>query len=196
MPLYRLDECPTFETETAVCLGMFDGVHLGHRKLIEETCKAGKEKQLLPCAFTFDVPPASVLRPNKTIRLLTGIEEKSRIMHALGLSHVVYTHFDESVSQLPAKVFFETFLVNKLRARHIVVGFHYRFGKNAEGDAGMLRELCALHGIALTVVPPVTTPEGDLISSTAIRSALNSGHRDLADGMLGPSPLVHPDKTS
>lgn len=193
MPLYRLDECPAFETETAVCLGMFDGVHLGHRRLIEETCRSAKEKHLLPCAFTFDIPPASVLRPDKTIRLLTNITEKSSIMHSLGLSHVVYTHFDESVSQLPAKVFFESILVNKLRAKHIVVGFHYHFGKKAEGDTRMLQELCTLHGIGLTVVPPVTTPQGDLISSTAIRTALNSGHQDLADVMLGPSPFVQPD---
>lgn len=192
MPLFKLADFAAPSPGTSVCLGMFDGVHLGHKALIDATCTSASEKALVPCAFTFDLPPAAVFSPDKNIRLLTDIDRKSDLMHALGLHHVVYECFTRDVASIPAEDFFRTILIEKMQARHIVVGFHYHFGKNARGDADMLSDLCREYGISLTVIPPVTTPEGDLISSTAIRNHIACGQISLAEKLLG-RPIVHPE---
>ena len=185
LPLHLLSQCPAFTPGTAVCLGMFDGVHLGHRALINATAHAAAKSNLIPCAFTFDIPPSAVLSPGKNVHLLTDIRLKSDLMHQAGLAHVIYAHFDHLIADLSAEAFFEEILLKQLNVRHIVIGFHYRFGKNAKGDAALLETLCKTHGVALTVVPPVTTSDGELISSTAIRQALENGNYPLAARMLG-----------
>lgn len=189
LPLHHIADLTAFPHPTCVCLGMFDGVHLGHRELIRATVMQAQAQSLVPCAFTFDLPPAAVLSPKRQLRVLTDIARKSEIMHELGLAHVFYAHFDLKIASMPYDVFFRDILLDKLCAKHIVIGFHYRFGKDAKGDAESLKALCAEHGVSLTVIPPVTLPNGTLISSTLIRSALERGDTAAASQLLGRAKL-------
>ena len=156
MNLYLLEDLPPLSQDTAVCLGTFDGVHLGHQVLARQTVQAARQEGLIPCAYTFDVPPASVL--------------------ACGIDTVVYSRFNRHVAQESAEEFFDL-LRTRLRARHIVIGFHYHFGQFARGDAALMQSLCDAAGVRLTVVPPVRTAEGELVSSTALRARLRAGDR-------------------
>ncbi len=185
MQLYRLDELPPLAGDTAVCLGTFDGVHLGHQALAAQTVQAARQEGLLPCAYTFDVPPASVLGKGKE-DVLTDIRQKAALLGACGIELVIYSCFSRQVAQESAEDFFDM-LRTRLRARHIIIGFHYHFGQFAKGDAALMQSLCDNAGIRLTVVPPVRTAEGELVSSTAVRACLRAGDRQGAQLMLNRS---------
>jgi len=183
MGLIRLEDYPPAAPPAAVCLGTFDGVHLGHRALLRETCRAAGEKGLLPCVYTFDMPPASVLGLSRA-EVLTPIAQKAALMAECGIDTVVYSHFSAEVAACTAEQFFEELLLRRLNARHIVIGFHYHFGQFARGDAQLMRSWCEESGIGVTVVPPVLMPDGQLVSSSAIRQYLKNGDRRRAEEML------------
>ncbi len=187
MKLYRLEDMADFSGETAVCLGTFDGVHLGHQALVTETVSAARARGLIPCAYTFDLPPASVFARNGQIPVLSTMEEKAKLLHNHGIELVAYSHFDMSVAGKTAEQFFEDILIKTLHARHVVIGFHYHFGQKARGDAQYMRALCEKAGISLSVVEPVRLPDGELVSSTAIREYLRRGDRAGAQRMLNRS---------
>lgn len=184
MNLFRLEELVDFSGETAVCLGTFDGVHLGHQALVSQTVSTARAQGLIPCAYTFDLPPASVFARAGNIRVLSTLEEKATLLHDHGIELVAYSHFDMSVAGKSAEQFFEDILIKTLKARHVVIGFHYHFGQFAKGDAQYMRTLCDKAGIGLSVVPPVRMPGGELVSSTAIREYLRTGDRAGAQRML------------
>ncbi len=167
-----------------IALGFFDGVHLGHQALVRETVSAARAQGLIPCAYTFDLPPASVFARNGQIQVLSTLEEKAKLLHDHGIELVAYSHFDMSVAGKTAEQFFEDILIKTLHARHVVIGFHYHFGQKARGDAQYMRTLCEKAGIGLSVVPPVRLPDGELVSSTAIREYLHRGDRLGAQKML------------
>ena len=173
----------TAPSPCAVCLGTFDGVHLGHRALLRATVDVAQEKGLLPCAYTFDVPPAAVLGKSRAV-VLTGMEEKAELMATCGVETIIYSRFDRSVAAQSAEDFFDDLLLRRLNARHVIIGFHYHFGCMARGDAALMRKFCERAGIGLTVVPPVRLTDGTLVSSTAIRACLASGDRRGAEEML------------
>lgn len=183
MRLMKLEELPRAVPPGAVCLGTFDGVHLGHQALLKATARAAREEGLIPCAYTFDVPPACVLGKTRA-EVLTPIDEKAALMGRYGVDTVVYSRFDREVAARTAEWFFEELLLRRLNARHIVIGFHYHFGQYARGDAELMGRWCRERGIALTVVPPVCLPDGQLISSSAIRESLARGDRRRAETML------------
>ena len=184
MNLVRLEDITHLPGGTAVCLGTFDGVHLGHQALVRETVSAARAQGLIPCAYTFDLPPASVFARNGQIQVLSTLEEKAKLLHDHGIELVAYSHFDMSVAGKTAEQFFEDILIKTLHARHVVIGFHYHFGQKARGDAQYMRTLCEKAGIGLSVVPPVRLPDGELVSSTAIREYLHRGDRLGAQKML------------
>ncbi len=179
-----LTDLPPFSRETVVCLGTFDGVHRGHQALIARAAQVGKEQGLLPCAYTFDVPPAAVLAHRPAL-VLTQIPEKAALMQRYGIEQVVYSHFDAALAGQDPREFFEDTLLRRLRARHLVIGFHYRFGKAAAGNAALIQAYCEQAGIGLSVIPPVRLENGELVSSTAVRGLLQAGQFAAAREMLG-----------
>ena len=168
---------------SAVALGTFDGVHRGHQALLTATARAAEAENLIPCAYTFDVPPAAALG-RTPYRLLTDLREKAALMGKCGIERVIYSHFDERVAAQEAEAFFRDLLLGRLNARHIVIGFHYHFGQFARGDAALTTRFCREEGIALTVVPPVCLPDGTLVSSSAVRDCLFHNDRRRAEEML------------
>ena len=183
MRLITLSQCVPPRPPAAVALGTFDGVHLGHQALLNATAEAARKKGLLPCAFTFDVPPASVLG-HQPCRVLTDIETKAALMGRCGIDTVISSPFDDGVASHTAEAFFHGLLLGTLNARHIVIGFHYHFGRFAQGDAQLMERFCREAGVGLTVVPPVCLEDGQLVSSSAIRAYLAENNRQREEEML------------
>ncbi len=193
MSLIFLTEDTHIPDPLCLCLGTFDGVHLGHQALIRTCVGRAKEKGLIPAAFVFVRPPALTLRANAD-PVLTEMTDKQLLLEKAGIERVLCTDFDARFSNYSYRDFFERFIVRQMNAKHVVVGFHYRFGRHAEGNASILAQLCETEGISIDVVPPVKTNSGLLISSTAIRRFIIQGNRRAAEEMLGRKLLPHEEK--
>lgn len=185
MTIVHVDEAACLREATVVCLGLFDGVHIGHAKLIERAKEIAGQRMLWVCAHTFSPMPSRVLQPESDIRELTSFTEKAALLESLGVDILAVSHFTEAMMRMRAKAFFYEILVEKLHGKHLVAGFHHRFGYHGEGDTEWLRAACGEAGIGLSIVRPVTLPGGELVSSTAIRKYLDAGDFEKAEQMLG-----------
>lgn len=179
MTIYRLptdtDRVPA--VERAVALGLFDGMHIGHRAVVAEAVRAGGGQ----CAvYTFS--PAT-LYTKGAVRRIACDEQQNDILARMGVTEIFETDF-AAVCDLSPEAFVEEILQNTLHATVVACGFNYRFGKGGSGDFTRLRELCAARGISAVVVPAVES-EGQTVSSTAIREALADGDMASARRMLG-----------
>lgn len=171
--------------QTVVCLGFFDGVHIGHVRLIERAKAVASTSDDLVCVHTFAQMPQRVLRPGQHVMELTPLDEKEALLAAAGVDVLAVSQFTDDMMRMHAKEFFQTILVDKLRARHVVIGYHHRFGYLGEMDANGLSALCSETGIGLSVIDPVTLADGTLVSSSAIRSFFLAGDYAKAELMLG-----------
>jgi riboflavin kinase/FMN adenylyltransferase len=171
--------------ERSVAVGTFDGVHLGHRRVIE-----GSDSVL-----TFDPHPVSVVAPGHTPKLLTTLERKSELIAALGVDELVVIPFDAQFAARTADEFVDDVLVGALGATQVSVGENFRFGNRAQGDP----ELLALDGRFRTVVHPLLEVEGEVVSSSHIRGLLLAGEVGAANRLLGTpfqlrGPVAHGDE--
>lgn len=174
------------ERPSVVCIGFFDGVHIGHARLVETAVMIARDEGLVPVVHTFDVMPARLLHPEACPEELTPLPEKARLLETLGAEIVAVSAFAEAMRR-PGAEFFEQVLVGKLRARHIVAGFDHRFGYRGDTDVKALGALCANACVGLSVVEAVRLGSGELVSSTAIREKLARGEIAAAEAMLGRS---------
>ncbi len=156
-------------------IGNFDGIHLGHRRILEAVLTESKQTGGPACIFTFRPHPQEVLRPGTQVKLLTHYDEKIQILESLGLDVVVEEPFSQEFFTLSARQFFEKVIVRGFKAVSLFVGHDFAFGKNREGNLDLLRSLCSEYGVRLTVVPPEQFG-GAIVSSTRIRTALLEGH--------------------
>lgn len=169
---------------TVVCLGFFDGVHIGHAQLIARAVTISAETGLDVCVHTFDRIPAAVLKPEVAVTELTPLAQKAALLENMGVDCLAVSRFEET-RHLSAAAFFHEILLQTLRAQHIVAGFHHHFGLRGEGDAHTLEALCGESGVGLDIIAPVTLGSGELVSSTAIRKAVEAGDYAKASAMLG-----------
>lgn len=184
-----MDRGERLQRPSVVCLGFFDGVHLGHRRLIDTAVAVGREQGLAACVHTFSQMPAKALHPEKDHLELTALPEKLRLFQQAGADAAAVSDFNEEMRTMYAREFLQTRLIEGLNARHIVAGYDHRFGYLGECGTEMLSALCAEYHIGLTVVGPVRLDGGEVISSTAIRRAIREGDFALAERMLGrPCP--------
>lgn len=166
--------------KTAVALGNFDGLHKGHLAVINEAVME-KHNGLLPCIVTFDEHPQKILSGNAPKRLMSrNLCEKET--EKLGCKTVRISF--EAVKNMSPEEFVSEILIKKLNAGFVACGFNYRFGKNGEGNAEILSELCKKHSICFKCVDGVDF-ECESISSTKIRNALQNGEIERANTMLG-----------
>ncbi len=174
----------------AVAIGNFDGVHMGHREVIQTAVEAASAQGIRSCILTFDRHPLSVLDPVRQPRLLTAPAEKTELLAGLGADELVVLSFTEAVAALTPAQFCRVVLVEGLRARLVVVGANFTFGAGGRGDVHTLRHLGEDLDVAVIAVPLVTA-DGRPISSTRIRRLLASG--DLAEvrAILGRPPSTH-----
>lgn len=181
---------PRLAEGSAVTIGAYDGVHLGHRAVIGEVRRLAAEQGLRSAVVTFDRHPASVVRPESAPLLLTDLDQKLELLADTGVDTVAVVRFDEERAQEPAEEFVTEVLVGLLGARLIVVGEDFHFGHQRKGNVELLAEMGALHDFEVTgldLVGADGTPaaEDQQVSSTVIRRALVDGRLDDANAMLG-----------
>ena len=166
--------------ESQVALGFFDGVHLGHRAVIDEIVRDKGDRQAV--VLTFRESPAVLLGKNDAV-LITDNERKAELMKAAGADAVIFADFS-AIKDMEAENFIRGVLHEKLRAKKVCCGYNYRFGKNGSGDTEILEKICGEIGIEVCVKEPVFCG-GRAVSSSAIRELLQSGEIVEADRMLG-----------
>ncbi|WP_460806878.1 bifunctional riboflavin kinase/FAD synthetase [Nocardioides salsibiostraticola] len=166
-------EVPGDLTGSVVVIGNFDGVHLGHRAVIEEA-RAGAERLELPLvAVTFDPHPMAVLRPEHAPTMLTSIEARAELLADAGVDHLFAQAFDREVASWSPEEFIERVLVQGLRAHLVVVGANFRFGHRASGDVATLRRVGESSGFTAVGVELDGGPQ--VWSSTYVRTCLAAG---------------------
>jgi riboflavin kinase/FMN adenylyltransferase len=169
---------------SAVTVGFFDGVHVGHQAVIRQAVKAATERGIRSVALTFDRHPREVLTPNDVPQLLTTLRRKAELIQALGVDVLAVMEFDEDASRWPPERFMDQVLVNGLGIRHAVVGANFTFGYKAAGTAEVLAELGRTRGFGVESVP-LTELDGRAVSSTSIRNALSEGDLAWPERALG-----------
>lgn len=170
-------------TPCVVALGCFDGVHIGHAKVIS-TAREIADRLGCACAvWTFDEPPRNYFIKNG-VPLITDKKEKEELIRSLGTDKLISVPFTRETAKISAEDFFENILVRRLKAVHIVCGFNYTFGAQGLGNEQMLEELCKQKGIGFTALQAVSV-SGVTASSSAIRDALMDGNTQLAGSLLG-----------
>jgi len=175
--------------ETVVSIGSFDGIHLGHKRLLEETLKMAKSLGVTPAVLSFDPHPRLVLCPSPEFKLLTTLEEKTHLISKLGIEHLVLIPFSLELATTSPELFVEEFLLDSLRVRGVVIGFNFRFGKNKEGTPEFLKKKGEIFGFEVLTVSPVEV-NGTLVSSTNIRRFLLEGDIERANLLLGHGYLI------
>ena len=181
----RTSALPQDYAATAVAIGKFDGVHLGHKQLIHELVQASEEQMLSAAVLTFDKHPDAVLKPGTEPAALIGPRQKARYISELGVDALVTIEFDEALARLTPEEFVVQHLV-PMRAKLVLVGNGFRFGVKGSGNIETLKELGASYGFQARAIPSVMFGEVP-VSSTAIRTALLAGKVDVASVMLGRS---------
>jgi riboflavin kinase / FMN adenylyltransferase len=167
-----------------LAIGVFDGVHLGHRAVIEQAVESARASGGTAVVVTFDPHPATVLRPDQAPALLTSTRHKLRLLAALGVSHTLVLSFDEAFSKTAPADFVEHLAAMCNPLRQICVGETWAFGKGRAGNLELLRALGRKLGFEATGVESVAL-DGEVVSSTAIRSAIQRGNLTTAARMLG-----------
>ncbi|HEY2332576.1 MAG TPA: bifunctional riboflavin kinase/FAD synthetase [Acidimicrobiales bacterium] len=172
---------------SAVTIGFFDGVHLGHQVVIGEVRRLAAELGAESAVVTFDPHPASVVRPESAPALLTDLDQRLELLAATGVDRTLVVPFDEARSKESAEDFVEDVLVGCLGARAVVVGADFHFGHQRRGDVELLRRMGERHGFEVDGIQLHASglPGARAVSSTAIREALVAGDVTGAARMLG-----------
>ncbi|MGH7429724.1 MAG: riboflavin biosynthesis protein RibF, partial [Candidatus Methylomirabilaceae bacterium] len=168
----------------AVAVGTFDGVHRGHQRILRRVVERAREQRGTAAVFTFARHPLEVVNPAKAPHLITPLPIKQEIIRAQGLDLLIAVTFTPDLAGTPPRDFVERYLVDRLRARYICVGYDFAFGKGRAGTPDTLRALGEEFRFVVEIVPP-TTFDGQVVSSTLIRGLLASGELLEAARLLG-----------
>lgn len=167
-----------------VTIGTFDGVHIGHRAILERLVSSAKNHKLESVLLTFFPHPRMVLQKDNSIKLLNTIVERTALMEETGLDHLIIHPFTNAFSRLSALEFVRDILVNKLHTKKIVIGYDHRFGRNRNADIEDLREFGKTYDFEVIEIDAQELNDV-AVSSTKIRKALNAGDIETANNYLG-----------
>lgn len=167
---------------TCVAVGCFDGIHLGHQKIISDMCSYAKNNGLKSAVFTFIASPAAVLGKTPH-RALMSQKDKMKTLEMLGVDYCFSLDFLNVMNITPID-YIEDILINKLSAKAVFCGFNYRFGKSALGDTSFLKDVCDSHSVETFIAQPVCFGES-VVSSSRIRGLIENGDLSLANTLLG-----------
>lgn len=183
-------EVPVGFGPSAVTIGKFDGLHLGHRAVIDRMRQLAAERGLRSAVVTFDRNPLALLRPESCPPQLTSPQQKLELLAGTGIDAVLMLTFDAELAGQSAEQFVESVLAGELVAEAVLVGADFRFGAGGAGDVGLLRELGQQHGFEVIVVDDVTDAPEHRLSATRIRQLIAAGEVAQATALLGRSPSV------
>jgi riboflavin kinase/FMN adenylyltransferase len=169
---------------TALTIGNFDGVHRGHRRLLDLVAATARELKIESCVLTFEPHPREFLRPQAAPARLTRLRDKLEWIAAAGIARTHVARFDSRFAGLAAGRFIEDILVRGLRVRWLLVGRDFRFGEGRAGDFATLESAAKRHAFQLEAMPDVVE-EGERVSSSAVREALVAGDLRRAERLLG-----------
>jgi riboflavin kinase / FMN adenylyltransferase len=181
--LRELAEVPDELRGGALTIGNFDGVHLGHARLIERLVALAREVAGPSVVFTFDPHPVRLLRPDRAPWPLTWTDRKARLLDQIGVDWMIAYPTDEALLQLTDREFFRRIVLDKLAARGIVEGPNFFFGRNRTGNIDVLGQLTGAAGVRLEIVEPVVC-DGTIVSSSRVRDLIASGKIDEARRLL------------
>ena len=165
-------------------IGNFDGVHRGHRALIERVVAKGRDLQVPSCVLTFEPHPREFFAPDRAPARLSRLRDKLELIAAAGIERVHLVRFDARFAAMSAARFIEEVLVRTLGVRWLLVGRDFRFGAERQGDFALLDHAARRHGFDLEAMPDVSF-DGERVSSSAVRAALEKGDFARAERLLG-----------
>ena len=182
----EITDITTFSTQqpTVLTIGTFDGVHLGHQKIIERVVATARQEGLLATIFTFFPHPRMVVQHDKGLKLIHTLEEKKQLLQQLGVDLLVVQPFNEAFAQLTAEEFVSTILVQHLNVKKVIIGYDHRFGRNRTANINDMRLFGEKYGFAVEEISVQEVDEVS-VSSTKIREALNKGDVTTAEHYLG-----------
>jgi riboflavin kinase/FMN adenylyltransferase len=171
---------------TAATIGNFDGVHTGHRKILEDVAQRAHQSHWMPAVLTFDPHPTKILRPAAAPLQIETLAQRLEGFSRFGIEAVLVLPFTLELAQVTARDFVEKFLVQTMGAKAMLVGESFRFGHRQEGDVALLEKLGDKFGFEVDVIAPVGDGNS-IVSSSAIRQAVSDGRMEDARHMLGRS---------
>lgn len=182
----EITDITTFTTQqpTVLTIGTFDGVHLGHQKIVERVVTNARQEGLLATVFTFFPHPRMVVQHDKGLKLIHTLEEKKQLLQQLGVDLLVVQPFNEAFAQLTAEEFVSTILVQRLNVKKVIIGYDHRFGRNRTANIDDMRLFGKKYGFAVEEISVQEVDEVS-VSSTKIREALNKGDVTTAEHYLG-----------
>ena len=170
--------------KTIVTIGTFDGIHIGHKKILKNLISTANKEGKKSVLLTFFPHPRMVLQKDKAILLLNTLDEKSMLLENMGLDYLIIHPFSKEFSRLTALDFVRDILVNKLNTSKLIIGYDHHFGKNREGNIHQLREYSSLFDFNIEEIPAQDIDDVS-VSSTKIRTALKEGNLKTANTYLG-----------
>ena len=179
-----LSSIPSDLGPTAVTIGKFDCLHLGHQALFTEVIDAAADLNLVPTVVTFDRHPDHLLRPDRAKLPILGPGQKSHLISGFGISAMLQLEFNQALADLTPEQFVRQILIEGLNAKLVLVGQGFRFGTQGSGNFETLAELGALNGFEVREVRPVEV-DGEVVSTTRVREQLDLGNINLVTRMLG-----------
>lgn len=167
-----------------VTIGTFDGVHLGHQKILQTVIDEARAVQGESMVITFDPHPRKLLFPEKELKILTPLQEKLALISSIGIHHIVVVPFTKEFSSLSAQQYIQDFLIGKFHPHTIVIGYDHHFGNDRKGNIRLLEKEQTVYGYKLIEIPEQVVDEAS-ISSTKIRNALLNGNVQESAAMMG-----------
>ncbi len=186
------------DRNTVLTIGTFDGIHLGHKKLIDKVIADAEKSGGRSFLVTFNPHPRSIVSKDFELKLLTNLKEKTKILDSLGMQNLFILNFTKEISQLTAEEFFKKFIINGIGLRKIVIGFNHHFGKGRVGDSNTLIGMGKTYGFDVETIEAFK--QGDeVISSSKVRNLLIEGDIKKVNNFLGRSysfggRVIHGDK--
>lgn len=178
-----INNLPVFRN-AVITIGTFDGVHLGHRVILDEVVKHAADMNGESILLTFEPHPRKLLFPDQPLKLLTPLEEKIALITAAGIQHVVVVPFTKEFAALSADAYIKDFLVKKFEPACIVIGYDHHFGSDRKGNIEMLKAYAGDYHYQLYEIPAQLIDEA-AVSSTKVRNAVTEGRIADANAMLG-----------
>jgi len=182
--VHGLESYPPDAGPCVVALGVFDGIHLGHRAILGTAAARGKARRVRVVACTFDRHPMEVLQPARAPAPLTTLAERLDLIAQTGVDLALVLAFTPELAVVEPEVFVKDIVIGRLHAQEVVVGYNHTFGRGARGDAALLCAVGAPLGLVTHVVPPLLV-DGVPVSSSEIRTALKEGDVRRAARYLG-----------